>query len=52
MGEIPQVAIPDRRYKKPKKVLFVAELPKLVTGKVDKKRLRAEYAITAGGARR
>ena len=37
-------------YKKPKKVLFVAELPKLVTGKVDKKRLRAEYA-TAEDAR-
>ena len=30
-------------YKKPKKILFVEELPRLATGKVDKVRLRAPY---------
>ncbi len=34
-------------YKKPRHVRFVADLPKLVTGKVDKKRLRAEHAQEA-----
>ncbi|HEY6868380.1 MAG TPA: long-chain-fatty-acid--CoA ligase [Novosphingobium sp.] len=31
-------------YKKPRDIVFVAELPKLVSGKVDKKALRATYA--------
>ena len=30
-------------YKKPKKIMFVEELPRLATGKVDKVRLRAPY---------
>ena len=30
-------------YKKPKKIHFVADLPRLATGKVDKVRLRAPY---------
>ena len=30
-------------YKKPKKLMFVEELPRLATGKVDKVRLRAPY---------
>jgi acyl-CoA synthetase (AMP-forming)/AMP-acid ligase II len=30
-------------YKKPRKVIFVDELPKLVTGKIDKKVLRKQY---------
>ncbi|MCW2526920.1 MAG: AMP-dependent synthetase and ligase [Pseudonocardiales bacterium] len=33
-------------YKIPRRVLFVADLPVLATGKIDKKRLRAQY----GGA--
>ncbi|KJS06221.1 MAG: AMP-dependent synthetase [Gammaproteobacteria bacterium BRH_c0] len=31
-------------YKKPRKVIFVDELPKLVTGKIDKKALRKHYS--------
>jgi acyl-CoA synthetase (AMP-forming)/AMP-acid ligase II len=31
-------------YKKPKRIIFVEELPKLVTGKVNKLSLRASYA--------
>jgi hypothetical protein len=31
-------------YKKPKQVVFIERLPKLVTGKVDKKLLREQYA--------
>jgi acyl-CoA synthetase (AMP-forming)/AMP-acid ligase II len=31
-------------YKKPRHVVFIESLPKLVTGKVDKKLLREQYA--------
>lgn len=31
-------------YKKPKQVIFVTELPKLVTGKIDKKSLRKQFS--------
>jgi acyl-CoA synthetase (AMP-forming)/AMP-acid ligase II len=31
-------------YKKPKRVVFVDELPKLITGKIDKKFLRAQFS--------
>jgi acyl-CoA synthetase (AMP-forming)/AMP-acid ligase II len=34
-------------YKKPRRLVFVDELPKMVSGKVDKKALRAAYAVTA-----
>jgi len=32
------------RYKVPRRLVLVAELPVLASGKVDKKRLRAELA--------
>jgi acyl-CoA synthetase (AMP-forming)/AMP-acid ligase II len=32
------------RYKAPRQVILVDDLPLLATGKVDKKRLRARYA--------
>ncbi|MFA5493997.1 MAG: long-chain-fatty-acid--CoA ligase [Porticoccaceae bacterium] len=35
-------------YKKPKQVYFVAELPKLVTGKINKMALRHQYAHALG----
>lgn len=37
-------------YKKPKRVMAIDALPKLVTGKVDKKLLRLQYANLHGGA--
>ena len=30
-------------YKKPKKIIFIDELPRLATGKIDKVKLRAPY---------
>jgi acyl-CoA synthetase (AMP-forming)/AMP-acid ligase II len=35
------------RYKVPRRLVFVTELPLLASGKVDKKRLRAELSATA-----
>jgi acyl-CoA synthetase (AMP-forming)/AMP-acid ligase II len=37
------------RYKVPRRLLLLAELPVLASGKVDKKRLRADVAAGAGG---
>jgi acyl-CoA synthetase (AMP-forming)/AMP-acid ligase II len=34
-------------YKKPRKVVFVEELPRMVSGKVDKKALRADHGARA-----
>jgi len=34
-------------YKKPRRLVFVEELPKMVSGKVDKKALRAAHAATS-----
>ena len=36
------------RYKVPRRLVLVAELPVLASGKVDKKRLRADVAGSAG----
>jgi acyl-CoA synthetase (AMP-forming)/AMP-acid ligase II len=36
-------------YKTPRRVVVVDALPLLATGKVDKKRLRARYAVAAAG---
>jgi non-ribosomal peptide synthetase component E (peptide arylation enzyme) len=39
------------RYKVPRRLVLLAELPMLASGKVDKKRLRAELkSATANGA--
>jgi acyl-CoA synthetase (AMP-forming)/AMP-acid ligase II len=42
------VAARIARYKAPRRVIWVDELPKLPTGKIDKKLLRARYAAPEG----